>query len=185
MPVGSERIEKPFLLNEYMCVMNGWTIRETNSFCLIHFLNGCMWKPESHYAPWCTKIQQKNSPFPWRIYCLYVSLYARIKKGQRQEVCKNMWIYIPGSTETSDYNKLKSNHSRGFISIIPHIKPVCLLLDQILKLLGSTVQKILRLRLWNIITLLISAGRCQQLRITLAMRQVKIYTFDWRQSFYS
>lgn len=127
----------------------------------------------------------KNSPFPWRIYCLCVSLYARIKKGQRQEVCKNMCIYIPGSTETSDYNKLKSNHSRGFISIIPHIKPICLLLDQILKLLGSTVQKILRLRLWNIITLLISAGRYQQLRITLVMRQVKIYTLDWRQSFYS
>lgn len=167
-----------------MC--NEWMNNKRNKFILSYsFLEWLHVETRVSLCSVMYKNTAKNSPFPWRIYCLYVSLYARIKKGQRQEVCKNMWIYIPGSTETSDYNKLKSNHSRGFISIIPHIKPVCLLLDQILKLLGSTVQKILRLRLWNIITLLISAGRCQQLRITLAMRQVKIYTFDWRQSFYS
>lgn len=41
--VGSERIEKPFLLNEYMCVMNGSIIRETKSFCLTYsFFYGFM-----------------------------------------------------------------------------------------------------------------------------------------------
>jgi len=96
-----------------------------------------------------------------------------------------MCLDIPGSIKNSGYNKLQSNHYGGFISIIPYIILVCLFLDQILKLLGSTVHRIWRLRLWNIITLLISAGRYQQLRITLEMRQVKIRTFDWRQSFYS
>lgn len=56
---------------------------------------------------------------------------------------------------------MQSNHYNGFVSLMQYIKVVCIFLGQILKLLRSSVQKTLRLRLWNIRMLLISAGRSQ------------------------
>lgn len=97
-----------------------------------------------------------------------MSLQARVKKRERWRLCRDVYVYSRKCQKSSTY--MQSNHYSGSISLIPYIKVVFIFLGQILKLLRSSVHKILRLRLWNIRTLLISAGRSQYLRITLEMR---------------
>lgn len=144
-----------------MC--NEWTKNKRNKFILSYLFLGLWLHVETNLIV-LSDVQKynNNSPFSKRIYCLCVwACRQELKRGRDSKFAEIMCTCISGSTRNSDYNKQQSSHCTGFISVIPHTQLVCLFLDQILKLLGSSVQKTLRLRLWNIITLLISAGRCQ------------------------